>query len=335
MKKVYLTSIIIIIAGVIFNSYMYFSKPKIKSPSVEVPINPVQNIQVESDNRPALARPIAFMINNIPEALPQSGIYGADNVYEMLVEGGLTRLMAVYTKGGIDKIGPIRSARHNFLDLSMEYDAVFAHFGGSPKAFEDIQSFGINNLNGISLDGKMYWRDKTRKAPHNAYTNMEKTLQYMKLYKYDKTIAVNHFTYNQNDMPISKNSAVKIYIPYSLAQNVKYEYNETTKDYKRFMNNKPHIDQLNGSKQLTAKNIIIQFAKNTVMDDENRQNIFLVGSGTGYFITDGSFTSITWKKSSRRDKTVFYDGYGKEISLNKGGQTWIQIVPIDSKVNIQ
>lgn len=335
MKKVYLASILIIIAGVIFNTYIYLSKQNVKNPIVKVPLNNIPNVQVQSDNRPVLIRPIAYMINNITEALPQSGIYGADYVYEMLVEGGLTRLMAVYTKGGIDKIGPIRSARHNFLDLSMEYDAVFAHFGGSPKAFEDIQSLGINNLNGISLDGKMYWRDKTRKAPHNAYTNIENTLKYMKLYKYDRPVTVNHFIFNQNDTPISGNSALKIFIPYSYAQNVRYEYDENNKNYKRFMNNKPHIDEFNDSNQLTAKNIIIEFAKNTTMDSEDRQNIFLVGAGTGYFITDGKFIPITWKKPSRQDKTVFYDETGKEILLNKGGQTWIQIVPIESKVIIQ
>lgn len=334
MKKVYLTCLIIIIAGVIFNCYAYFSKPKPKNPSIELPINIVQNTQVQSDNRPTLIRPIAYMINNIPEALPQAGIYGADYVYEMLVEGGLTRLMAVYTKSGIDKIGPIRSARHNFLDLSMEYNAVFAHFGGSPRAFEDIKSLKINNLNGIPLDGKMYWRDKTRKAPHNAYTNIEKTLEYMKVYKYDKPSMINHFSFNQNDTSILGNSAVKIFVPYSLAHSVKYEYDENTKTYKRFMNNKPHMDQLNGA-QLSAKNIIIEFAKNTTADDENRQDIFLIGTGTGYFITNGEFTSIIWKKPSRADKTVFYDGTGKEISLNKDGQTWIQIVPIDSKIKIQ
>jgi hypothetical protein len=101
------------------------------------------------------------------------------------------------------------------------------------------------------------------------------------------------------------------------------------------MNNKPHIDELNKSQQLTAKNIIIQFVKNTVMDDENRQNIFLVGTGNGYFITDGKYIPITWNKASRRDKTLFYDSSGSEISLNIGGQTWIQIVPIDSKVVMQ
>lgn len=334
MKKVYLTCIIIIVLGIIFNSYVYLSKPKTKNPSVDIIIDPINITENQLNNRPLLNRPIAYMINNLPEALPQSGIYGADYIYEMLVEGGLTRLMAVYTKGEISKIGPIRSARHNFLDLAMEYDAVFSHFGGSPKAFEDIKSLGINNLNGIALDGKMYWRDKTRNAPHNAYTSIQKTFEYLKLYKYDKPVVNNHFKFNQEDVKISNNKAINITIPYSYSHSVKYNYDEKNKIYKRFMNNKSHIDQLNGA-QLTAKNIIIEFARNTTMDDENRQNIFLIGSGTGYFITNGKFISITWKKSTRQDRTIFYDGTGKEIALNKGGQTWIQIVPINSKVGIQ
>lgn len=329
MRRFYLFCLIIIIVGIILNAVLYFNKAK--EPEISENKNPEE---ISNNNKTPLKRPIAFMINNIPEAWPQSGIYAADYVYEMLVEGGLTRLMAVYTTNTeVSKIGPVRSARHNFLDLSMEYDAIYAHFGGSPKAFTDIAALKIPSLNGIVLDGKMYWRDKNRKAPHNAYTSITKTLEYAKNYGYDKDVTINHFTYNKIDKAPDGNPALNIEIPYSYSHMSSYTYDTQTGLYKRFMRGNPHIDDLTKS-QLCAKNIIIQFAKNTVMDDENRQDIFLVGTGRGYFISGGKYINIKWEKKSRSGKTMFYDENGKELSLNNG-QTWIQIVPIDSKVSIK
>ena len=325
MKKIYIFCFFIILVGIFLNAYLYYDKSITK-------IEPKKNNNIIS-NTNCLLRPIAFMINNISEALPQSGIYGADYVYEMLVEGGITRLMTIYTKNIPERIGPIRSARHNFLDISMEYDAVYAHFGGSPKAFSDIKALGIPNLNGIALDGKMYWRDESRKAPHNAYTNIEKTLEYMKKFGYDRVVLVNHFNFAQNEVILNGKSAQKVHIPYSFSYFVDYEYNENSKDYKRFMKGKPQIDEAK-KLQMSAKNIIIEFAKNTSMDDENRQEIYLVGSGKGYFITNGKYIDITWQKSKRNEKTVYYNEKGEEITLNVG-QTWIQIIPIEAKVEIK
>lgn len=320
--------------GVIINIYLYINKPTNK----DIQNNNNSQVNLEDSSQKdvkSLHRPIALMINNIPEALPQSGIYYADYVYELLVEGGYSRLMAIYTKDiDISKIGPIRSARHYFLDIVMEYDAIYGHFGGSNRAFKDISTLKIAGLNGIALDGKMYWRDKSRKAPHNAYTSLQKVLEYSEKYGYNKTVSNNHFNYDDSEKQLNGNSALKVYIPYSYSHNVSYEYDSMTKLYKRFMKGKLHVDELINS-QLTAKNIIIQYAKNSeFMSDENKQEIYLTSSGSGYYITDGKYISITWKKPSRSEKTIFYDSLGNQLNLNKG-QTWIQVVPLDSRVSIQ
>lgn len=328
-----------IIVGIIVNIFLYLNnkdKPSIIENKIqqneEKPFNKLNYYyNLRGD---LLSRPIAFMINNIPDALPQSGIYGADYIYELLVEGGYTRIMAIYTKNiDVNKIGPIRSARHYFYDISMEYDAIYAHFGGSNRAYEDIKTLGIPNLNGMYLDGQMYWRDKNRKAPHNAYTSIEKTLEYAKKYKYNKLVFSNNFKFNTDDKFITGKSAQKVNIPYSKAHSISYEYDNEIKLYKRSMNGKPHMDALIDT-QLTAKNIIIQFAKNNSVDDEDRQEIYLVGEGKGYYITNGKCMDITWEKTLRSVKTVFRNSAGEEIVLNNG-QTWIQVIPINSVVTIE
>ena len=87
-------------------------------------------------------RPIAIMIDNHSDAWPQAGLQKAYMVYEIIAEGGETRLMALFKGVDVDKIGPVRSARHYFIDYAMENDAIYVHFGQSPQAESDIPLHG-------------------------------------------------------------------------------------------------------------------------------------------------------------------------------------------------
>ena len=121
-------------------------------------------------------RPIAVMIDNHNGAWPQAGLQQAYMVYEIIVEGGETRLMALFKGADLEKIGPVRSARHYFIDYAMENDAIYVHFGQSPQAQSDIKKFSINDINGISEDGTTFWRVKDKYAPHNAVTSKKQKL---------------------------------------------------------------------------------------------------------------------------------------------------------------
>ena len=105
-------------------------------------------------------RPIAVMIDNHNGAWPQAGLQKAYMIYEIIVEGGETRLMALFKGADVDKIGPVRSARHYFIDYAMENDAIYVHFGQSPQAQSDIKKYSINDINGIAEDGVTFWRTK-------------------------------------------------------------------------------------------------------------------------------------------------------------------------------
>ena len=116
-------------------------------------------------------RPIAVMIDNHKSAMPQANLTKAYMVYEIIVEGGETRLMALYKGKELEKLGPIRSSRHYFLDYALENDAIYVHFGFSPQAKNDISKLGVNNINGIYESSKNFWRVKDKYAPHNAVTS--------------------------------------------------------------------------------------------------------------------------------------------------------------------
>jgi hypothetical protein len=127
-------------------------------------------------------RPIAVMIDNEgTKPLPQGGLEKAQVIYEAVVEFGITRIMAMFWNVAPDMIGPVRSARHYFLDYSMEHDAIYVHVGWSPMAERDISKYAINNINGIRNGGWIF-HDITD-DPYNwqdTYTSMDKILQYSK-----------------------------------------------------------------------------------------------------------------------------------------------------------
>ena len=132
-------------------------------------------------------RPIAVMIDNHIDAMPQAGLEQADLIYELLVEGGETRLMIVLKDKDLSKVGPIRSSRHDFLDYALENDAIYVHYGWSPKAKSDISTLKVNNINGIFESTSNFWRDKGKYAPHNAVTKTDNIWKIAKRKKYSTT----------------------------------------------------------------------------------------------------------------------------------------------------
>lgn len=288
----------------------------------------VQIIDTDSNSRP-----YAVMINNISTVWGyQTGLQDAYLVYEIIVEGGYTRLMAVFKDVNLQKIGSVRSSRHYFLDYALENDAVYVHFGWSPQAQSDIDKLGVDNINFMSYNG--YARDTSLNlaSEHTAYTTTDNILKGEKYYNYRTTSNQKSLLdYSADEIDLSKidgaEVANKVYIGYSSNRNTSYEYDSVNKVYKRFQNGKAHTDYIT-EKQYTAKNIIVYQVKSTTIsgDDKNRQTLDNIGSGDGYYISNGYAVPIKWSKSSRSSQTVYKYLNGKEIEVNDGN-TFIQIQP--------
>jgi hypothetical protein len=286
-------------------------------------------------------RPIGVMIDNVKDAWPQAGLQDAYIVYEIVVEGGQTRLFAVFKDANTESIGPVRSSRHYYLDYAMENDAIYAHFGWSPQAQRDISLLDINNLNGMTNAGNSYWRANDAVAPHNVFTSIEKLSSRAESLGYSlKTNKSNLLNYSVDEINLDKNINAKkadnIKINYSSYYFTSYQYDSTTKLYKRSMINIAQIDKITG-KQYTTKNIIIATVSNhpdPENSDKGRQALDNIGSGNGYFITSGYSIPITWEKSSRSSQTIYKDLNGKKITVNDGN-TYIQIQPLDQPLVIE
>ena len=283
-------------------------------------------------------RPLAVMIDNHSDAWPQVGLQKAYMIYEIVVEGGETRLMALFKGVNVEQIGPVRSARHYFIDYAMENDAIYAHFGQSPQAESDLKKYNINDINGIAEDGSTFWRVKSKAAPHNAVTSTEKLLASANNKKY-KTKSTNKsvLNYTTDEVNLSDGQgAISVTIPHSDRQTVKYVYDETNKVYKRNARGKAQTDWTTGE-AITTKNIIITFCDNyTLSDSENkgRQGLKNIGTFDGYYITNGKAIKIKCTKEARDSKTVYKDLEGNIIKVNDGN-TFVNICPINANVVLE
>ena len=330
--------ILIIIAGVVLAYKITQDKNNTETISEEdnelVATVEEKRVQIYSGND----RPIAIMIDNHSDAWPQAGLNQAYMVYEIIVEGGETRLMALFKGVDLEKIGPVRSARHYFIDYAMENDAIYVHFGQSPQAQSDIKKFSIHDINGIAEDGTTFWRVNDKAAPHNAVTSTENLLESARSKNYRTTSTeesvLNYVTdeVNLEDGQV----ADTVTIPHSDLQTVTYEYDEENQVYVRHARGEEQTDW-DTDEPITTKNIIITFCNNyTLTDSENkgRQGLRNIGTFDGYYITNGRAIRIQCIKNAREEKTIYQDMEGNEIQVNDGN-TFVNICPTNADVEIE
>ena len=263
--------------------------------------------------------PFMAIIENSPDSRPQSGLSDADIIYETSAEGNIPRFIALFHSKSPTKIGPIRSARPYFIHIAKENNLPFAHCGGSEEALNTINdNYSIMSINEIS-NGDYFWRDDTRKAPHNLYTSSDKIREYIKnsnwtisptkFYKFDSSV------YENSTLNVANNLKISINKDYSTS----YVYKNS--HYYKYMDDKIAIDS-NNDKPLSFSNIIIQKTDITTHPDNVHLNINLVGKGDGFILSQGKYLPITWKCSSEDSKTYLYDKDGNEISLTPGRTIW-------------
>lgn len=291
---------------------------------------------VDEDSK---TRPIAVMINNNHAAWPHAGLEDAYLSYEIIAEGGITRIMALFKDQETEKIGSVRSARPYYLDYALENDAIYVHYGWSEDAKKDISSLGVDNINGLTVSS-VFWRDTTlnKATEHTVFTNMDKIKQYAEEKGYDrdtdKELLLN---YSVKEVDLSEREdakkADKVFINYSHYTNTSYEYDAENKVYKRSMSGTAHNDAITG-KQYTVKNIIVTPIKNYSYDSYGRQKLENIGNGTGYYITNGYAVPITFEKTSRSSQTIYKYTDGTEINVNDGN-TFVQIQPKNETLTIE
>lgn len=299
-------------------------------------------------------RPLAVMIENHTEARPQSGMSYADVIYEAVAEGGITRFMALFYCNLNDvQVGPVRSARTYFVDWLGEYDALYAHVGGAntpgpADALNQIIKYEVKDLNQFSIGFPVFWRDYQRlghpvATEHTMYSTTAKlwdvgakrgwTATDSAGIRWDKNFVTWKFKDDKGG-----GTTANITVNFWESQpgyDVNWIYDAASNSYKRKNGGADHLD-LDNKTQLTAKNIVVQFEKESNANDGYPGNVHLLygttGSGKALVFQDGNVIEGKWIKASRTARSKFVDKNGKEIEFNKG-QIWIQTVPEGSKVS--
>jgi hypothetical protein len=311
---------------------MYFSN----NDGININIKNIYKPVIKNVNVDSKVRTFGVSINNNHDSWPHVGLQDAFLCYELIAEGGITRILAFYKDVSLEKIGSVRSARHYFLDYILENDAIFVHYGHSPQALEDIKSLGIDNINGM-YDSAFFRDTSLNKAyEHTAFTSTEKINTYISKKGYRNTSDVMLLTYSPLNIDRSNeeyNTANSVSIEYSDYTTTKYIYDEKNHNYKQYMSNTEQIDGVT-NKTYTVKNIITYQVKNSSIDSKGRQNLSNIGSGEGYYISNGKSIKIKWIKDSRSSKTIYKDMNGKDLVVNDGN-TWIHIQPTDKKLVIE
>lgn len=280
-------------------------------------------VETEADTKDLVT---AIMIENSPDARPQSGLKNSGVVFEAIAEGGITRFLALYQQEKPQLIGPVRSLRMYYVDWLAAFDPSVAHIGGSAAALREVRNGAYRDIDQFFNAGA-YWRATDRYAPHNVYTSFERldALNASKGYNESTFTGFTRTDSEAADVPSATRIAVTIS---SVLFNSSYVYDPATNLYNRSQGGAPHTDREAG--QISPRVVVVmKVPTQTVFEDGYRQQINTIGSGAATIFQDGTVKEVTWSKASKTTQMTFKDAEGKDVPLARG-QTWITAVPADT-----
>lgn len=304
--------------------------PPTPKPAATQPISELTGLPVTAAQA---ARPVtAVMIENSPDARPQSGIYQAGVVFEAIAEGGITRFLTLWQETNPQLLGPVRSLRMYYLDWLSAFDASVAHVGGSAKSLAKVRGGGYVDLDQFFNAGS-YWRVNYRYAPHNVYTSFAKldALNQAKGHTHSKFGGFQR----KKEAPSATPNATKIQVNISgPLYNSSYVYDKASNSYLRSNGGAPAVDRESGIQIKPKVVIVMKVQESTVLEDGYRQSINTIGNGEVWVFQDGNVYHGQWHKSDPHNQITFTNDAGQVISLNPG-QTWITAIPTNQSVSWQ
>ena len=283
-------------------------------------------------------RPVAVVVENHPDARPQWGLCSPDIVMEGLAEGGITRMLYLYQDiATAPKIGPTRSARHNYVEFACGLDAIYVHFGGSYAAYNLFSADkSITHIDGSKGESRYFQRDKSRGVAleHTAYTTGEWLSNCItdKELRTDIKQGYEHpFTFGtEKRTPSTACQSIKI--EFSSSYKHTFKYNADDGLYYNYMNSNKMNDA--DGKQMAVNNVIVIYCNVTKYNGDAKLVEWNLSSGTGLYVSNGGCEEIKWEKGRTHDMLKLYDSQGNELVLNTG-KSYIGFVPTSNAANTQ
>lgn len=292
-------------------------------------------------------RPVAIMLNNLEQALPQLGQSRADIIYEVVAEGGITRMLGVYqTVEGVGTIGSIRSSRPYYLELALGHDAVYLHAGGSEDAYAKIKAWGVTALDcvrgpyeGNKPGSNLFWRDADRRKnnglEHSVVTTGEAILAFFPTYTFRKEHEADYVypqTFADDGAPAGGETALTLTVPFSSYKTGVFTYDPATGRYMVEEYGGAYVDG-NTGEQVSVTNVVTLKTKcNLIRGDElGHMSVDLTSGGEGYFACGGKVIPIRWRKPDRDSPFLYTTLDGQPLVLGRGN-TYVNIVSQENAV---
>ncbi len=305
-------------------------------------VNPLTGLPMEREEQ-VNARPVAVMLNNIRAALPQQGNSQADILYEVLAEGGITRLMGVYqSMEGVGEVGSVRSSRPYYLELALGLDAVYLHAGGSEAAYADIKEWNVTALDCVRTTSynAIFWRDKGRIErngyEHSVLTSGDAIVENFPNYSFRKEHEEGYslpYTFAEDGTPAGE-TANKVSVPFSNYKTGVFTYDEATKKYLVEEYGKPFVDG-NNDQQVAVTNVVVIRTSCKTIDDYGRMDVALSGhSGDGWFACGGKYIPITWEKTDRNSPITYATLDGTPVVFGQGN-SYVNIIPLSNEITVE
>ena len=277
---------------------------------------------------------VGVVVENHPGARPQWGMSTPDVTFEYEVEGGISRMLWLYANPDElpAKVGPVRSMRHDIVELARGYDLVFVHCGGSPFARDKLASYNgaLTDFDQMKNAGCFY-RDNTRNTAteHRLIMNSDAFRRaYENLGAAVTTDAVhqNLFRFADVNTPFRPSAGVcsSVHFEYSGDYTYTFNYNPSTALFEANINGKPRLDDQDI--RCAYKNLVLLYVDTLDMGtSKGHQDLQLEKGGNGIYATNGGYMPVTWKKGTDTDMLKIYDANGSELVLN-AGKSYIGLV---------
>jgi hypothetical protein len=276
-------------------------------------------------------RALAIKIGNSAPERPQAGLDRADVVYEEIVEGGVTRFLAVFLTNQAPRVGPVRSVRTVDHKIVQPLHALFGYSGGVPPVISELRGTPDVTDVGANVVGGAYRRDGARNAPYNLYTSTDQLWSGR-----DGSPPPAQFEFLASDEdPGTGGEEVANEVRVSFAGNgaqVRYLFDAETGRYERYNNDAPHTVEGEGdAAHLSFTNLLIQMvgvtAGSTIDRAGERSNdIRMLGEGQAVLFRGGKALRGRWQRDGAGDATRFIASNGAAMKLAPG-TTMIELLP--------